>query len=125
MRAIDILTNLKNWSSWDYKSYKLNEPEAKPCKDALDNYIWHSIIAEGNPPIDKNSSYYICRLQDDLLPEAVIYLVYYYDQMGQFVPLSGEKNARDMFSSFRITHWRKIIDNTNAYYEDERYLYEK
>ena len=31
MRAVDVLTNLKNWPAYDYKAYKLDKHEADPC----------------------------------------------------------------------------------------------
>ena len=49
MRACDVLCNLKNWTSWDYKAYKLQENEAAPVIKALNNYIWHDIATSGWP----------------------------------------------------------------------------
>lgn len=52
MRAFDVLCNLKNWGSWDYKAYKLQENEAYSCIKALENYIWHNVDQEGMPKED-------------------------------------------------------------------------
>lgn len=49
MRPFDVLCNLKNWTSWDYKAYKLSEEESKPCIKALESYIWHPVNREGLP----------------------------------------------------------------------------
>lgn len=52
MRACDVLCNLKNWTSWDYKAYKMQENEADPVVKALEDYIWHPVATEGLPKKD-------------------------------------------------------------------------
>ena len=37
MRAIDVLTNLKNFDCWDFKGYPLSKEEAQICITALEN----------------------------------------------------------------------------------------
>lgn len=90
MRACDVLCNLKNWTSWDYKAYKLQENEAAPVMKALDNYIWHDVETEGMP---KDEGWYLFRTIDQY--STVYYKTGYYT---------------DKFDLPDITHWRKIIE---------------
>lgn len=36
MRAIDLITNLKNFDCWSFKHYPLSEEEAAVCIEALE-----------------------------------------------------------------------------------------
>lgn len=95
MRPFDVLCNLKNWTSWDYKAYKLSEDESKPCIKALENYIWHSVEKQGMPSED---GWYLfkCKHNGD-----EYFGSYYHSQRDP-------KHAITFMND--ITHWRKIID---------------
>ena len=105
MRAVDVNSNLKNWPAWDYKDYRLSEKEAKPCTDALDNYIWHSVEKQGMPT---EEGWYLFKAIDHsnnvYSYSNVYYTSFYYTQGSTHI--TG------------ITHWRKIVDNENAYMEE-------
>ena len=103
MRAVDVNSNLKNWPAWDYKDYRLSEKEAKPCTDALDNYIWHSVEKQGMPTED---GWYLfkCKHNDD-----EYYKSYYHAPLDMYSAITFKND---------ITHWRKIVDNENAYMEE-------
>ena len=108
MRAVDVLTNIKNWPAYDYKAYKLDEHESKPCINALENYIWHNVEREGWP---KEGGAYLFKTKhvDGLFPDYIL----------KHVSLSNFdyfKNAADEYEII-ITHWRKIVDEEDAYYE--------
>ena len=107
MRAVDTLTNVKNWPAYDYKAYRLDKDEAQCCTDALENYIWHDVKKEGMP--NKSGSYlYKVKLSNDR-----------YSYWSGYVENGVEAiaiNDNDVNFEYEITHWRKIIDNDNAYY---------
>ena len=130
MRAVDINSNLKNWPAWDYKDYRLNEKEAKACTDALDNYIWHSVEKQGMP---SENGYYLFKVEyhghgsipvdeinsmdlDELIERSNLYCYfaspYIHDDQDSF-----KHEIEDMCEG-KLTHWRKIIDNKNAYMEE-------
>lgn len=50
MRAIDVLTNLKNYDCWDFKKYPLSKEEAEVIIKALENNI--KVINADDIPID-------------------------------------------------------------------------
>lgn len=85
MRPFDVLCNLKNWTSWDYKAYKLQENEAHACKKALENYVWHMVDQEGMP---KEEGWYLFKTSIN-------------NYIAEYYP-----------SNFMTTviAWRKIID---------------
>lgn len=86
VRAFDVLCNLKNWTSWDYKAYKLQENEAHACKKALENYIWHDVEKEGMP---KEEGWYLFKTSINT------YIVEY---------CPSNINAE-------VVSWRKIVDD--------------
>ncbi len=109
MRAVDVRSNIKNWSAYDYKAYRLDKGEADCCTNALDNYIWHNVEKEGMPTepgrylykvnlYDNGYSYWSGHVQDNGIEAIVV-------------------NNEDANFEYTITHWRKIIDNDNAYME--------
>ena len=130
MRAVDVNSNLKNWPAWEYKDYRLGQKEAKACTDALDNYIWHSVEKQGMP--DKND-WYIFKIEydghgtvpidkiDDMTPEELIQsskLYRYFVSPYMTTHMEELKNEVENLCEGKITHWRKIIDNENAYMEE-------
>lgn len=100
MRAVDVNSNLKNWPAWDYKDYRLSEKEAKPCTDALDNYIWHSVEKQGMPT------------------EPGTYLMKDYDDYYSTFIVFGDVRDKYIKDDYKYKYWRKIIDNENAYMEE-------
>jgi len=100
MRAVDVNSNFKNWPAWDYKDYRLGQKEAKACTDALDNYIWYDVEKQGMP---KEDGWYLFKAIDHY--SNVYYTSFYYTQ--------------DSIYPTDITHWRKIVDNENAYMEEQ------
>lgn len=92
MRAFDVLCNLKNWTSWDYKAYKLQENEAYACKKALENYVWHDVKTEGLP---KEDGWYTLKC----FHNSIYYTAYYMDD-----------NKRKVIFKEDVIAWRKIID---------------
>ena len=63
MRTTDVYNNLKNYSCWDYKNYRLTKDEADKCVDALRCAIWHEVELEGLP---KEDGLYICTCSDGI-----------------------------------------------------------
>ncbi len=106
MRAVDVLTNIKNWPAYDYKAYKLDKHEANPCMNALENYIWHDVEKEGLP---KEDGFYLFKCKNNGYGIDEYYKSYYY----------SIHHDPDSMVSFKndITHWRKIVDEKDAYYE--------
>lgn len=109
MRAVDVLTNLKNWPAYDYKAYKLDKHEADPCINALENYIWHEVEREGWP---KENGFFLFKVHfknDD--PKLSQYCF-------KHLPLF-QKDLSEYFDEHTLvaTHWRKIVDEEDAYYE--------
>ena len=92
MRAVDVLTNIKNWPAYDYKAYKLDKHEANPCMNALENYIWHDVEKEGLP---KEDGFYLFKTSINT------YIAAYYP--SNFMT--------------EVIAWRNIIDEKDAYYE--------
>lgn len=93
MRPFDVLCNLKNWTSWDYKAYKLQENEAHSVIKALENYIWHDFALEGPP---KEPGAYLIKLND-----------------GGYIPyiVNAIHENHDMDWPIELySKWRKIID---------------
>lgn len=90
MRAFDVLCNLKNWGSWDYKAYKLQENEAYSCIKALENYIWHNVDQEGMP---KEDGWYLFKTSTG-------YKSLYFD-----LKIANLAKYND------IVKWRKIVDD--------------
>lgn len=113
MRAVDVNSNLKNWPAWDYKDYRLNEKEAKPCTDALDNYIWHSVEKQGMP---KEAGFYLFKVEDFVIDDDNKDHMLHY----RYVATDYITNTKDLYwtAEITITHWRKIVDNENAYMEE-------
>lgn len=105
MRAVDVLTNLKNWPAYDYKAYKLDKNEASPCINALENYIWHEVEKEGMP---KEDGFYLLKTKKRDLDDQIFYdyTAMYYIKARVHL---AERND--------IIAWRKIIDERDAYYE--------
>lgn len=100
IRAVDMLTNLKNWPAWDYKGYKINEDESKPIIKALDNYIWHDVELEGFP---KEPGFYLFKSkvnEDELMDKYLTGVIL--DSTGVI-----NFNGNDMDN---IISWRKIVD---------------
>lgn len=105
MRAVDVLTNLKNWPAYDYKAYKLDKHEADPCINALENYIWHEVEKEGMP---KEDGFYLFKTKKKDLDDQIFYgytAMYYIKDRVRL----AERND--------IIAWRKIVDEKDAYYE--------
>lgn len=61
IRTVDVYNNLKNYSCWDYKNYRLTEEEANKCVEALRCATWHPIESEGMP---KESGNYLFACKD-------------------------------------------------------------
>lgn len=57
MRTADVYSNLKNYSCWDYKNYRLTKDEADKCVEALRCAVWHPVELEGLP---KEEGSYLC-----------------------------------------------------------------
>lgn len=105
MRAVDVLTNLKGWPAYDYKAYKLDEHESKPCINALENYIWHEVEKEGLP---KEDGFYLFKTKKNDLDNQTFY---------DYTVMYYIKNRFHLSERYDIIAWRKIIDEKDAYYE--------
>jgi len=71
MTPKDVLNNLKNFNSWDFKGYTLNKAEADECIKALDDRsrfvaiqeivkdhsIWEKISEDGNGKMDYKGAF--------------------------------------------------------------------
>lgn len=60
MRTADVYSNLKNYSCWDYKNYRLTKDEAAKCVEALRCAVWHPVEFEGLP---KEEGSYLCTVK--------------------------------------------------------------
>lgn len=60
MRTADVYSNLKNYSCWDYKNYRLTKDEADKCVEALRCAVWHPVELEGLP---KQEGSYLCTVK--------------------------------------------------------------
>ena len=105
MRAVDVLTNLKNWPAYDYKAYKLDKNEANPCINALENYIWHEVEKEGMP---KEDGFYLFKTKKKDLDDQIFY---------GYTALYYIKYTVRLVEKIDAIAWRKIIDEEDAYYE--------
>ena len=105
MRAVDVLTNLKNWPAYDYKAYKLDKHEANPCINALENYIWHDVEKEGMP---KEDGFYLFKTKKNDLDNQPFY---------DYTAMYYIKNRVRLAERSDIIAWRNIIDEKDAYYE--------
>ena len=105
MRAVDVLTNLRNWPAYDYKAYKLDKHEADPCINALENYIWHDVEKEGMP---KEDGFYLFKTMKNDLDNQTFY---------GYTAMYYIKDRIHLAERNDIIAWRNIIDEKDAYYE--------
>jgi len=100
IRPVDVLCNVKNWSSWDFSAYKLQKNEADTVKKALENYIWHEKELEGLP---KEPGYYICKVKGTEIDECSMVMVKCTDDPDYFLnPIATIGN--------NVIAWRKVIE---------------